>query len=143
MNTKTYKYDLSKFRGYRKIKEKSIFSYFLNIKYNGFEIVASSYDTIEFKIDNQLFRKLKLLKLNNEIKFNSIEYRLINLIDSSDDISNKSDDFYDDFYNNKWYIYSNDYYYDDFDLNSIKNDKKNILNHHSNKFNQKFKTYKK
>ena len=112
---------------------------------HGFKIVASSYDTIEFIIDNQLSRKLKLLKLDNKIKYNSIEDRLIKLIDSSDDKSNDNT-------NNIWlsdYFRENDYYYvNNIDYNDYSNynqeryDRKNILNQHSNKFKQKLKQYK-
>lgn len=86
----TYQFEMNKFSGYRVIIEKEKFALFKKIVYEGFKIMYSTSDIIHFEIDTQLIRKLKLLKLNEQIKINSIEDTLTQLLENSKENSENS-----------------------------------------------------
>jgi hypothetical protein len=79
----TYKFETDKFSGYKLLVEKGIFASFKRINYKGFKINYSCSDLIQYQIEPQLIRKLKLKKLNDEIKINSMEDRLFQLLERS------------------------------------------------------------
>lgn len=79
----TYKFETDKFSGYKLLVEKGIFASFKRINYKGFKINYSCSDLIQYQIELQLIRKLKLKKLNDEIKINSMEDRLFQLLERS------------------------------------------------------------
>ena len=58
---------------------------FNKLEYQGFKILYSTSEFIHYQIDIQVIRKLKLKKLDNSIKRNSIEDRLSQLIDRSEE----------------------------------------------------------
>jgi len=71
---------------YRKITtSKSNISYFKKIKYKGFTFLSKveTKNSLYFKVDNQLLRKLKLMKIEKCIETDSVEYKIINLLDMS------------------------------------------------------------
>lgn len=82
-----YIFDASKYKGYRRIQEQAFLRRAEKIKYDGFEFKSSSYiaDILQFKIEKQLIRKLKLLNISNGVKFASIEYNIIQLLEKSEE----------------------------------------------------------
>jgi len=64
----TYRLNRNKYEGYRLLVEKSNFDCFKKIKYDSFEILYSNTELLHFQIDSQVIRRLKLLKLEEEIK---------------------------------------------------------------------------
>ena len=78
-----FRFDISKYSGYRLKVEQSNLSHYKKLKYNGFIISVSSPYYIEFDIDNQLIRRLKLEKLNDNIRKNSKEDILLELLEKS------------------------------------------------------------
>ena len=58
----TYKFETDKFSGYKLLVEKGIFASFKRINYKGFKINYSCSDLIQYQIEPQLIRKLKLKK---------------------------------------------------------------------------------
>lgn len=105
-NKKYYTYNISKFDGYRlKYEKTEIAKYNTKLKkIKGFSIYSSCGTIFNFIIDSQLIRKIKLKNLSNEIKFNSIDYYILKLIDKSEEVESR-DDF--------MYNYTSYYYYSD------------------------------
>jgi len=80
---KCFTYNISKFKGYRLKIEQSNFKCYSKLKIEGFHVIES-YDTFfNYSIDSQLIRKLKLKKINNLIRDNSDENRLLELLNMS------------------------------------------------------------
>ncbi len=124
----TYIFEDKKYTGYRLISEKSSFDIFSKIGYPGFEILtapSSVYGKIlYFKIYNKLIRKLKIKKLNDEIKLNSVEDKLFKLLERSTETDKK----HDFGFSNYWGIYYNDNdNYDYFD--SVEKYEKKVRTH--------------
>lgn len=131
---KYFKFELSKFIGYKLVLEKSNLKHYCKLKYNGFEIVYTCDDSFKFKIENQLLRILKLKHLNNELKPKSIEYLILELISKSVETTG---DFYESFTMNYWYSYS-----DEECISEIKHTEfKNRNKYDNRRFNQKLKSY--
>lgn len=81
----TYQFQMGKYTGYRLLSEKGIFASFKKIEYQGFKILYATSDFIHYQIDTQVIRKLKLKKLNDSLKRNSIEERLSQLLEGSEE----------------------------------------------------------
>ena len=133
----TYQFIKSNYKSYyRLIQEKENFDSFKKINYESFEILYQNSDLINFKIDTQVIRKLKLLKLNEKIKLNFNEKRLSLLLSISKEKEN--DDFEYKF------TYSNYDYYVDYRIiinkEEIKERKRNLVNQ-SKMYSQKIKQY--
>jgi hypothetical protein len=78
-----------KYKSYRLLVEKSTFASYQKIKYEGFKILYSTSDFIHYQIDTQVIRKLKLKKLDTCFKRNSIEERLSQLLNESEEKEEK------------------------------------------------------
>lgn len=120
-NVKKFKYALGDFQGARLKYEKSEFKSYKRIHIDGFIIYNNSNYYIEFGVDNQLIRRLKLKSISNEIKNNSIEDKLLRLINLSKTIE-------DDDLTSSWYCsMSGNYYYEpdiiDYNVNERKEQK--------------------
>lgn len=142
-NKKYYTYNISKFDGYRlKYEKTEIAKYNTKLKkIKGFSIYSSCGTIFNFIIDSQLIRKIKLKNLSNEIKFNSIDYYILKLIDKSEEVESR-DDF---MYNYTSYYYSDkiieDKYYDyEYKKEKLREMKANNY-YQSKSNNQKIKQY--
>lgn len=82
-NFKYYVYNISGFKGYKYIIEKSYIRSLKNIIYDGFHVVYDLPDLIHFRMDIKIVRKIKLMKLSKEITLNSVEYKLSKLLELS------------------------------------------------------------
>ena len=129
----TYQFEMHKYKGYKLLSEKGVFASFQKIQYTGFKILYSTSDFIHYQIDTQIIRKLKLKKIDNSIKRNSIEERLSQLLDRSEEKEEKDMRYY--IYGSSWTIYNTSYneYY-----TSTKNEdfieKRNRNKYHANKY---------
>jgi len=85
----TFQFEMSKYAGYKLLSEKGVFTSFKKIEYQGFKILYATSDFLHYQIDIQVIRKLKLKKLDNSIKRNSIEDRLSQLLDRSEEKEEK------------------------------------------------------
>jgi len=136
-NIKKYTFNVSKFNGYRLRVEKSNLKCFQKLKYDGLEIIYYSDTYLDFDVALTLIRKLKLRQLNNDIKRNSIEDYILQLIERSKE---REDDSIS--YNGYW-SYStgrNGTYDEESDLIN-KHENKNRRSYQKNLFNQKIKQY--
>ena len=131
-----FTFNISKFNGYRLKVEQSNLSYFKKLKYNGFTISVSSPYHIEYDMDNQLIRRLKLEKLSDSIRKNSKEDRLLELLENSKISDNEARIL---LYSLTWATGS--YYYEDEDSVYNKDQFKEKQKYHSNSYNQKIKQY--
>jgi hypothetical protein len=82
-NFKYYSYNISGFKGYKYITEKSYIKSLKKLEYDGFHVIYDFDYMINFKMDIKVVRKLKLMKLSKEIKINSKEYKLSKLLELS------------------------------------------------------------
>jgi hypothetical protein len=83
---KYFTYNISNFKGYRLKVEESNLKCFKKIIYNGFKIIESSLDFINYEIDFKLIRCLKLKKINDIIRPISVEDRILKLLESSKEV---------------------------------------------------------
>ena len=85
-NYRYFEYDISKYKGYRLIIEKSNMKYFKKIEHNGLVLISSAgQNVLRFKIEKQLIRRLKLKNLSDSIKNHSIESKVLELIERSEE----------------------------------------------------------
>lgn len=99
----TYQFQMGKYTGYRLLSEKGIFASFKKIEYQGFKILYANSEIIHYQIDTQILRKLKLKKLNDSLKRNSIEERLSQLLEGSEEKEEREYKEYGEYY---WTIYN-------------------------------------
>ena len=132
----TYVFDTKKFTDYKLLIQKNNFASFKKIEYDNFKIIYSNDDMIHFQIDMQLIRKLKILKLNDEIKINSREANLSLLLESSKEVAEKG---YVSESLTYWYSAGN--YDNEIVLVKDKEENKFRLKHDSQKYNQRIKQY--
>jgi hypothetical protein len=127
---------MHKYKGYKLLSEKGVFASFQKIQYAGFKILYSTSDFIHYQIDTQIIRKLKLKKIDNSIKRNSIEERLSQLLDRSEEKEEKEMGYYI-YHSSSWTIY-NTSYNENYTLPSTKNEdfieKRNRNKYHANKY---------
>lgn len=107
----TYQFQMGKYTGYRLLSEKGIFASFKKIEYQGFKILYANSEIIHYQIDTQILRKLKLKKLNDSLKRNSIEERLSQLLEGSEEKEEREYKEYGEY----WWQYYN-YNKNDVDL---------------------------
>lgn len=102
---KTFKYtEYPTDNKYFNKENKYSIKYFKDIKYEGIELNCR-YDTIKLKIDLQLIRKLKMLKLCKN--YNATEFKILKLIERSVDITTNNDELnLNGHYNISGYTYS-------------------------------------
>lgn len=129
-NFEPYKYD-----GYRRLCEKNLFDSLKKLKYEGLYIQNVTSQFIIYEIDIKLVRKLKLLKIGNFIKTNSIFDKINQLINGSELYDyNKHSMGYSTWASGS---YSNSGSLSPCEKLEIKNDYSNRANNHS----QKLKNY--
>lgn len=92
MSTKKYIYNIGEFSGARLKYEISILNKYKKINIDGFKITENGYSYIVFTIDDQLFRRLKLKKINDDVKVDSIDDRILKLLENSKRLTNIDDD---------------------------------------------------
>lgn len=80
---KYYRYNSKSDTDYKLTVGKTNFNYFKSIVYEGFKILSPDTDiyTIDFEIEPQVFRKIKLKQIDN--KLNSVERKIIQLLERS------------------------------------------------------------
>jgi len=128
------------YKGYRRIVEKELFKSFKKIKnIEGFNITYFLLNRIYFTISTQLIRKLKIKNINNKIKMNSNEYLILNMLERSREVEEKTNDWTS-------YSYSGYYNYNCKDLILIKDieekiERKNFIKNQERLYNQKAKRY--
>ena len=108
----TYQFEMGKYTGYKLLSEKGVFASFKKIEYQGFKILYATSEFIHYQIDTQIIRKLKLKKLDDSIKRNSIEDRLSQLLERSEEKEEAEYKDYGSYWS--WRIY--DYNKNDVDL---------------------------
>lgn len=91
MSTKKYIYNIGEFSGARLKYEISILNKYKKINIDGFKITENGYSYIVFTIDDQLFRRLKLKTINNDVKVDSIDDRILKLLENSKRLTNVDD----------------------------------------------------
>jgi len=129
-----FKYKIKKFVGYAKVAEQSNVKFLTKCKTCGFTFIKSTSEYVFFKIDNKLYRQLKLYHLGNQPS----SYK-IKVLDFLVDISEKSDqnevvDAYSNYWcSGKYY----DYYEDEKSLQRA--EYKERLRNQNKLYNQKYK----
>ena len=137
---KEYTCDISKFTGYRFKVEQSNLNSYKKLKVDGFQIMNSSYYYIDFQIDIKLTRKLKILALNDLIRKNSVEDRIIQLLDKSEEKNDAYKSKCCSTYRLSYATYySHDWCHDDVTFD--KDQMKERIKYQSKNYNQKIKQY--
>jgi hypothetical protein len=137
---KKFQFNLSDFTGARIKFEKSLMPRFKKINIKGFMIFNDSVSYIDFHIDKQLFRKLKMMSLSDMIIKNSDEYFILQLIHSSKEI-----DKFENYYDMNWFNfvpYKNEISFDNI-IAEEKRDNNRKLKYQSKQLNQRVKQYNK
>ena len=139
---KYFTYNISDFKGYRFKVEESNLKCFLKIIYNGLKIVRSSSYFIHYEVDLKIIRNLKLKKIADLIRPNSVEDRILQLIERSIEV--EKDIIYPiSTYGN--YVmnpcYAGTYYYDSEEVEYNKSQNKNRNKYQSKIYAQKAKNY--
>ena len=136
---KKFQFNLLDFTGARRKFEKSLMPRFKKINIKGFMIFNDSISYIDFHIDKQLFRKLKMLSLSDMIIKNSDEDFILQLIHSSKEI-----DKFENYYDMNWFnfgSYKNEISFDY--ASEEKRDNIRQLKYQSKQLNQRVKQYNK
>lgn len=143
--TKYFTYNITNFKGYRFKVEESNLKCFVKIIYSGLKIVRSSSYFINYEVDLKLIRCLKLKKIADLIRPNSIEDRILQLIERSIEVEK------DFIYPNSnlfssWSILPNlsssdTYYYADEEVEYNKSQNKDRNKYQSKIYAQKAKNY--
>ena len=144
---KYFTYNISDFTGYRLKVEESNLNSFVKMVYVGFKIIRSSKFFIHYEIDLKLIRNLKLKKIADLIRRNSIEDRILQLIERSLEVekdfiypSSSSSGYFGNFGYFETY-YSGTYYYDDEEVEYNKSQNKDRNKYQSKIYAQKAKNY--
>jgi len=132
-----FKYKIRKLVGYAKIAEQSNVKFLIKCKIEGFYFMRRTPEYIYFKIENKLYRQLKLYHLGNEpasYKIKSLYY----LIDKSEKIQEDESNKYDySSYDGYWY---NEYtYYEDNEIALKKDEYKDRIRNQNKHYNLKLK----
>lgn len=136
----TYQFERGKYTGYRLLIEKQNLSTFQKLTYEGFKIIYTTSEFIHYQIDTQVIRKLKLLKLGENIKRNSVEERLSQLLERSEE-KTETEFKSSSFYGNYLYYYSS--FNSGFENDSPQNfnndfvEKRRRDKYHAKKYNKK------
>lgn len=136
-NIKKYTFNVSKFTGYRLRVEQSNLKCFRKLNYDGLAILYYSDISIDFNVDLLLIRKLKLKQLNNEIRRNSTEDYILQLIERSKEREEEPSS------SGYWYTTSRNgtYYYDNEENLIQRQENKERKKYQEKIFNQKIKQY--
>ena len=129
---KYFRFDIEKYTGYRKIAEKSNLKYFQKIKCDGFNVMQYSQTSIKFNIDPQLIRRLKLKNISGNVKRNSRDFYILELIEKSEELNpNEPEEIR---YGDCWTMYGGgDEYFYDYERESNKEKNKYQNKHYNNK----------
>lgn len=136
---KVYRYEIKNDTGYRLSVSKSNLIYFKKIIYDGFNIRYSDTYAMEYDIDPQLIRKLKLNKINKQIT--RTESAILELLERSterDIEPNKFNSYYGSYSSS--YSCSSYSYYDYIDIEE-KKETRERNKYQSRVHNQKAKQY--
>lgn len=114
-------------KGYNAIIDKDRINYYSKLKCDGFEVLYSSPYRLSYIITEKLLRKIKLLKLNNQLKTGNVYKNILEFIELS---KKETDDNIVDYYGryDKWYSY-------DYEIDEIK-DKRNQMKYQNRYFNK-------
>lgn len=94
-------FNVSGFNGPRLKYYTGEISKFIKIEYPGLYLKTTFTDVVNYCVDKQLIRKLKLMSVTNQIKHNSKEELILSFIEKSKTVNGKEDfNFPDDVY---WY----------------------------------------
>lgn len=116
---KIFKYEIKHDTGYRLSVNKSNLIYFKKIVYDGFNIKYSDSYSMEYEIDPQLIRKLKIKKIGKETS--RIENSILELLERSTEreiVPNKFNSYYGSY--SSCYSSSSYSYYDNIDIEEKK-----------------------
>lgn len=137
---KIFKYEIKHDTGYRLSVNKSNLIYFKKIVYDGFNIKYSDPYSMEYEIDTQLIRKLKLKKIGKETS--RIENSILELLERSTEReieTNKFNSYYGRYsYSANWSCSNS--YYDNIDIEE-KTERKERNKYQSKIYSQKAKQY--
>ena len=145
---KYFTYNISDFKGYRFKVEESNLKCFSKIIHNGIKIVRSSTYFIHYEIELKLIRCLKLKRLDDSIRPNSVEDRIFQLIERSKEVekdfiypTSSFGYFGNNIFTNCETYYTGTYYYDDEEVeyNKVQNKERN--KYQSKIYAQKAKNY--
>lgn len=142
---KYFTYNISNFKGYRLKVEESNIKFFSKLIYNGLNIVRSSTAFIHYEIDLKLIRNLKLRKLNDLIRPNSVEDRILQLMERSIEV--EKDIIYPSYSSGSYFSYYDEYHsssysYSDYsDVEYNKSQNKNREKYQSKIHSQMAKQY--
>ncbi len=103
-----YRYEIKNYKGYRLSVEKSNLNYFKKIVYEGFNIIYSDTFILEYEIDSQLIRKIKLNKINKKII--RVEISILELLERSREVEVDTSKF--SIYNSYYSVWSTSEYSD-------------------------------
>lgn len=103
-----YRYEIKNDKGYRLSVEKSNLNYFKKIVYEGFNIIYSDTFILEYEIDSQLIRKIKLNKINK--KTIRVEISILELLERSREVEVDTSKF--SIYNSYYSVWSTSGYSD-------------------------------
>jgi hypothetical protein len=114
-------------KGYNAIIDKDRIKYYSKLKCDGFDVLYSSPYRLSYIITEKLLRKIKLLKLNNQLKTGNVYKNILEFIELS---KKETDDNIVDYYGryDKWYSY-------DYEIDEI-NDKRNQMKYQNRYFNK-------
>lgn len=135
-----YRYHTKNDNGYRLSVEKSNLLYFKKIVYAGFNIKYSDTNTIEYEIEPQIIRKIKLNKINKQT--NRTEIAILELLERSNEVDMNTS-YNSNYGNSYWYSCSSSssYNYDDEEIIENKQEIKNRNKLQSKIHSQKAKQY--
>ena len=94
-------FDASGFNGPRLKYYKGEIYKFVKIEYPGLHFNSTFTCVVNYSIDKQLIRKLKLMSMTNQIKHNSKEDLILSFIEKSKPLTDKKEFVYPD--SNYWY----------------------------------------
>jgi len=114
---------------------------FIKLDYSGLFLKSSFEHIVNFSVDKQLMRKLKLMSVTNKIKHNSKEDLIFSIIEKSI-IVDSQNDFH---YPNSSYYYTSDVFdsrvFNEYDKEMIRENKVITQKNASKMCNQKIKQY--
>jgi len=135
-----YRYEIKNDKGYRLLVEKSNLNYFKKIVYDGLCIIYTDSYILEYNIEPQLIRKIKINKINKQTT--RIENTILELLERSKEIeidTNKYNISYGNSSYGTFYSCSSNYYNAEILENKKENKERNRLQ--SKIYSQKAKQY--
>jgi hypothetical protein len=111
-------------KGYNAIIDKDRIKYYSKLKCDGFEVLYSSPYRLSYIITEKLLRKIKLLKLNSQLKIGNVYKNILEFIELSKKETEDDLDYYGRY--DKCY---------DYEIDEI-NDKRNQMKYQNRYFNK-------